>query len=229
MRRAHPRGRRRALGPRRARPRAAAWTATTSQLAADGREALDALADHAARRDRARRADARARRARGLPPPARRRRPHAGADADRARRASPTACKGLDAGADDYLVKPFALEELLARAAGAAAPHRRRRRASALRFADLELDPAGHTRAPRRAPDRAHPHRVPAARAAHAPPAPGAHPHADLRARLGLRLRAELELARGLRRLPAPQARGGRRAAAASTRCAASATSCASQ
>ena len=41
---------------------------------------------------------------------------------------------GLDAGADDYLVKPFALEELLARAARAAAPHRpdeRRRRARA--------------------------------------------------------------------------------------------------
>ena len=62
------------------------WTATASQLAADGREALDALAARAARRDRPRRADARARRARGLPPAARRRRPHAGADADRARR-----------------------------------------------------------------------------------------------------------------------------------------------
>ena len=35
--------------------------------------------------------------------------------------------RGLDAGADDYLVKPFALEELLARAARAA-PARQRRR-----------------------------------------------------------------------------------------------------
>ncbi len=48
---------------------------------------------------------------------------------------------GLDAGADDYLVKPFATDELLARIRV-----RLRRRAAtpdeALRFADLVLDPA---------------------------------------------------------------------------------------
>jgi len=48
---------------------------------------------------------------------------------------------GLDAGADDYVVKPFALEELLARLRALL-----RRAAPAdgdvLRFADLELDPA---------------------------------------------------------------------------------------
>ena len=48
---------------------------------------------------------------------------------------------GLDAGADDYVVKPFALEELFARLRALL------RRAGdgpvdALRFADLELDPA---------------------------------------------------------------------------------------
>jgi two-component system response regulator MprA len=50
---------------------------------------------------------------------------------------------GLDAGADDYLVKPFALDELFARIRALL-----RRAAPAgdgpLRFADLELDPATH-------------------------------------------------------------------------------------
>ena len=57
---------------------------------------------------------------------------------------------GLDAGADDYVVKPFALEELLARLRALL-----RRAAPAdgdvLRFADIELDPA--TREVRRGGD----------------------------------------------------------------------------
>src|SRR3954469_14526698 len=52
--------------------------------------------------------------------------------------------EGLDAGADDYVVKPFALEELLARMrailrrSGAATGE------ETLRFADVELDPVAH-------------------------------------------------------------------------------------
>ena len=68
-----------------------------------------------------------------------------------ARDAVPDRVKGLDAGADDYLVKPFALEELGARLRALL------RRTGGpiedtLRYADLALDPAGHTvhRGPRR-------------------------------------------------------------------------------
>jgi two-component system response regulator MprA len=57
---------------------------------------------------------------------------------------------GLDAGADDYVVKPFALEELLARLR-ALLRRLGPQEGEALRFADLELDPA--TREVRRGGD----------------------------------------------------------------------------
>jgi two-component system response regulator MprA len=52
--------------------------------------------------------------------------------------------RGLDAGADDYLVKPFALEEMLARLRALLRRARDGEEEGVLRFADLVLDPARH-------------------------------------------------------------------------------------
>ena len=60
-----------------------------------------------------------------------------------ARDAGPDAVAGLDSGADDYLVKPFALDELLARMR-ALSRHQTGRVQSSLQVGALRLDPAQH-------------------------------------------------------------------------------------
>ena len=132
---------------------------------------------------------------------------------------------GLDAGADDYLVKPFALKELQARLRALL----RRTEADARGRAALRRPRARPGRArgpPRRPRDRALAHRVQPARAVPRAPAPGPDPLADLRARVGLRLRRDAPT----RSASTSATCGARPRPAASraccTRCAASATSC---
>ncbi len=53
----------------------------------------------------------------------------------------PDRVKGLDSGADDYLIKPFAFEELLARVRALLRRHKPAE-SSSIRFADVVLDPS---------------------------------------------------------------------------------------
>ena len=103
---------------------------------------------------------------------------------------------GLDAGADDYLVKPFALRELLARLRALLRRAGDGGRRGALRFADLALDPAAREVRRGERPIELTRTEFALLELLPAPSAPGAHALADLRAGLGLRLRRHLQLAR---------------------------------
>jgi two-component system response regulator MprA len=128
---------------RRALERALTLDNYTVELAADGQEALDALASSPAD---AVVLDVMMPRVDGLEVARRMRR--AG---DRtpilmltARDAVDDRVTGLDAGADDYLVKPFALRELQARLRALLRRTGEADGQEALRFADMVLDPVAH-------------------------------------------------------------------------------------
>lgn len=61
-----------------------------------------------------------------------------------AKDAIPDRVAGLDTGADDYLVKPFAFDELLARIRALLRRHRIPSDSQVLRFADVTLNPLTH-------------------------------------------------------------------------------------
>ena len=114
--------------------------------------------------------------------------------------------EGLDAGADDYLVKPFAFSELVARVR-ALIRRGAGERPAVLASDDLVLDPASR-RVPRGDVEISLTSEgVRAARALPPPSGRGAVADPDPRARVGLRLQQRLERRRRLRPLPAREGR----------------------
>ena len=129
----------------------------------------------------------------------------------------PDRVRGLDVGADDYLVKPFALAELTARLRAVL----RRETARPPRRCSPS-DPSGWTRASSRAPRRAGAPADPEGVRRAALPADPARPPGlgggAARARLGRERRPVHPDRTGHRRHPAPQAHRGHRAPAAGDR-----------
>jgi DNA-binding response OmpR family regulator len=93
-----------------------------------------------------------------------------------ARRQLEDTVAALEGGADDYLTKPFAFDELVARVRARVRTAHAERETDVLSDADLRLDlPRAH-RLPRRPGGGAHPPRVRARRDVHASPRRGSEP-----------------------------------------------------
>ena len=127
-----------------------------------------------------------------------------------ARDAVASRVQGLDAGADDYLVKPFAYEELAARLR-ALSRRPSPRQTPNLQAGPIELDEAAHRvtrRWPRRRPRAA---RVRRPRVPPAAPGPGPVARPAARLRLAIRRGSDAQHGRGLHPHPAREAGPGRR------------------
>ena len=95
--------------------------------------------------------------------------------------------RGLATGADDYVVKPFSVPELMARIRALLRRAKPERVAGVLTAGDIELDRETHRVAPRRPRSSARPDRVPPARIPDAEPRPRLLARAAARRRLGPR------------------------------------------
>ena len=126
--------------------------------------------------------------------------------------------KGLKAGGDDYLTKPYAFVELLARID---ALMRRRSPAAVktrLQVGDLELDLLTRTAKRGDPGDRPAAARIPPAGISDAPRRPGRHPHHAAGKRVGISFRSPDQRHRRAHLAPARQDRQGIRGAVAAHR-----------
>ena len=126
--------------------------------------------------------------------------------------------RALDCGADDYLVKPFAFEELLARLRALDRRGRNRQTSRLLSYGPLTHRSGRSSGHGERAAAVADRNRVPAARIPGAPRRVHRHARSAGRVRVGRRLRPLLQRGRRLRRLRPSQAAGDALAAVDSHR-----------